>query len=864
MRRISLSFLLLLLTLESVAAQTVPPPQPKSANRSSIARAAAPTPQEQSLAYWTAETGWSSEIHLRNNQNNGALTVTPVLRTSDGTEVNLAPVIVQPQEVKAIDLDSAIVAAGATQLLESWGSVVLRYSAPFYGSLYAAEMIHRNGHAIAIHIDGLGQDQVLQVGGREGIWWLPKDSTSGYLVLSNQGGNPLALTLSLYDAAGNPRTQSIQLGPRATNRYSIRQLLAAASLSGRAYGGIKVSATSYAGSLNTFHFLYDETANFSAILKMFDFDPNTTLESRDYAHTGVWTLRAPMLALSSPDAVLGFPAGTTLQPQILVRNTTGKVINATLKFNWRNDTTTGHAAGPALRLNPFETLRVDIAALQDGKTLPPDARWTSVTLTTDSNPEEVIAVAASYDATFAYGAQTPFSDQLTFKWEGDQWEVDPLHDSMITAGNGGTGPTRAAFTIFYNQGTARYDIEQTLQPDEQMWIDVGKLITGQVPDKNGNALPVGLTSGSYEVRDLTHKGAGTLYEGKVIYDKTYGHAAYGCALCCGYGRPLLPDNPFDINTGSSAGEEVDAPDECQNGLLTDVSDSFFGQWSSDNTSIATVDTYGNVTGVSAGSTIARTFGTLYNNDEYRNCPLQGYRPSGSVNVAPTLSTISPAKGPLGVTVTVTINGSGFGTSPTVNAGTGITVTVNSATNTQIQASFNISASATQGNQSVTVTAGGQTSSSVNFFLQVPTSLSIVAQDSTTPEAACMFTSGGVQYTGCGVTRSFLYQVYDQANNTIQAEMLFWDSFGTVSPNPLNIGQFATTCTPAGTGPCGITTDSNGQFMEQSLSVCSVVCRSNGACVAGGPSVVTQTWHVGTGAIAQSISYYCQKVLVNGA
>ena len=80
----------------------------------------------------------------------------------------------------------------------------------------------------------------------------------------------------------------------------------------------------------------------------------------------------------------------------------------------------------------------DVAALQDGKTLPQDAHWTSVTLTTKGLPDEVMAVAASYDQSFHYGAQTPFSDQLALHWEGSMWEVDPYHNSIITVGNGGT------------------------------------------------------------------------------------------------------------------------------------------------------------------------------------------------------------------------------------------------------------------------------------------------------------------------------------------------------------------------------------------------------------------------------------------
>lgn len=43
-----------------------------------------------------------------------------------------------------------------------------------------------------------------------------------------------------------------------------------------------------------------------------------------------------------------------------------------------------------------------------------------------------------------------------------------------------------------------------------MWIDVGKPIREQVPDKNGKVLPQDLTSGPYQFRDLTDKFIGSL------------------------------------------------------------------------------------------------------------------------------------------------------------------------------------------------------------------------------------------------------------------------------------------------------------------------------------------------------------------
>ena len=67
-----------------------------------------------------------------------------------------------------------------------------------------------------------------------------------------------------------------------------------------------------------------------------------------------------------------------------------------------------------------------------------------------------------------------------------------------------------------------------------MWMDVGKLVREHVPDKNGKVLPAEVSTGTYEIRDLTNKAVGTLFEGKVVYDKTYGHVAYGCGECCAF------------------------------------------------------------------------------------------------------------------------------------------------------------------------------------------------------------------------------------------------------------------------------------------------------------------------------------------
>jgi hypothetical protein len=230
-------------------------------------------------------------------------------------------------------------------------------------------MIRKVGHPVAFHIDAMWESQELQAASREGVWWLPKDTTSDYLILANEGQNAIPLRLSLYDASGKQTQQALILGPHETARYSVRKLLQAAGLTG-SYGGIQVSDSAHSGSLDTLHFLIDETAGFSALLKMFNRDPNAKLEERDFAKTAIWTLRAPMLALSSPDPALAFPPGTTLRPQIFVRNTTAKPLDAAVRFNWSAAATVGKTLGPQLHLKPYETRQIDVAALQRGTTLP--------------------------------------------------------------------------------------------------------------------------------------------------------------------------------------------------------------------------------------------------------------------------------------------------------------------------------------------------------------------------------------------------------------------------------------------------------------------------------------------------------------
>ena len=246
------------------------------------------------------------------------------------------------------------------------------------------------------------------------------------------------------------------------------------------------------------------------------------------------------------------------------------------------------------------------------------------------------------------------------------------------------------------------------------------------------------------------------------------------------------------------------------------------------------------------------------------CPTVILLGSAPTCVGACITSISPSRGLIGATTSsVSITGMGFAGGH-VNTPAGIQVSnITTFTDTQIVADFVVSSTASPGDNSVSVSTAEGAGNSVNFFVQVPTSLSMVTGTASGTEGPCTSSA-------CGTIVSFTYQVNDQDTppQPINASMSFWDSFAAFSPDPLgmNSAALATTCTfnqQTNSGPCGVFTSSNGQFKEGALGACSTVCKVNGACATGGPSVVGQTWHIASSEVTQTISEYCQKVLVNG-
>lgn len=367
------------------------------------------------------------------------------------------------------------------------------------------------------------------------------------------------------------------------------------------------------------------------------------------------------------------------------------------------------------------------------------------------------------------------------------WSVDSTHNSLITTGNAGDKPARVKGTLRHSLGS--YELpEQTLQPGESIWLNVRELIQNQIPDREGKTIPLNITSGVYEFDQVDDDMVGSLYEGKLILDSTYGRATYGCANCCGYDALGLAPNPFGIDVGFSGQDQIYVENSCTGAITTRTSYGF--NWSTGSSTIAGVSSSGLVSAFSPGQTSSSASISLRTPGVW-NCPQQVQQVANTVNSKPKISGVLPGRGLIGNNVDVRILGTGLsGSGLTVSAGSGITVTTNSSSATEIRATFAIASDAMAGNHTVTVTVGGQTSSGATFYVQIPTKM---VRDTTYGEnglgslivigpSGTVFDRWGqvVVTNRCGVYRNIGYLLLDQADAVIQGDYIIREKFSNYS------------------------------------------------------------------------------------
>jgi len=159
-----------------------------------------------------------------------------------------------PGSPNPVDNVGSIAAASAPS---TRGNLRLRRTplplSPSSGTLYAAHDDSRLATLLAF-ISTPRELPDRQAGSREGIWWLPKDTTSDYLVLQPRRDRS-ALLLSLYDVNARENKQAVLLGPPRPTDFSGANSFRSAGFTG-SHRAHQVRPPRHAGSVDTLHFSF--------------------------------------------------------------------------------------------------------------------------------------------------------------------------------------------------------------------------------------------------------------------------------------------------------------------------------------------------------------------------------------------------------------------------------------------------------------------------------------------------------------------------------------------------------------------------------------------------------------------------------
>jgi hypothetical protein len=553
---------------------------------------------------------------MKNNLAAAPLTVTPVLRLASGQEVPLTPVTIPANASVSTSVNDGL-QEHAPYLLGragSYGSVVFRFTSFHAMNLHATAVPSFHGEPVALRVhahpavwdpaDTLRADGP---GSLEGIWWQPRSGLNDVLVISNSSDTTVNGALSLFDGGGKRWSEPLSFGPHQTERMEMSALLQKAGLSG-SFGGISFEVPAAAAAIDGAHLMYDEAGKFSTSLEMFSRDPRATVRERTGSEQKQWVMRAPMLALHEPDPALDLPPGTKLQPTIFLRNATGQNVSANITLSWRGDSGKGQAKLPVLQLAPFATQQIQVWAMQKQLGIPEDAHWAMVSLTTNAAPDDVIAIASSRDCTGTYDVGAKFIGGQGGRFAGGEWRADTTHNYIAAITNVGTKATDALLTLHYDNGGKKYELQQTVAPGEQMWVNLAQLIRGRVTDRKGNLLPVDVSAVTYDVQELT-PGGSSLMASDLAVNSALGQVVPNCISCCGYSQSSASFNPYPVDVIINDLETVGitAVNTCsgwKDFITVDIED-----WWTNNPNIAQMTT-AQVQGISVGSTTGFAEGTV--------------------------------------------------------------------------------------------------------------------------------------------------------------------------------------------------------------------------------------------------------------
>jgi hypothetical protein len=548
---------------------------------------------------WMIDANFKSTIYVKNLVETSEVSVTPILYLSNGVKFALAPVQLAPAGIAIIDVNASLQNLGIAPYATLNGYVELQYFwawEPICATVRNLDTLHSiifdYGARSTTSIQFANQPPPTP-GPRpitfEGMWWKQEPNVTGFVTLSNTTVEAVTAKLELSDNHGSDFWRdTVTISPHGTKLIELNQLLSAPT----SEGGIRVS---YSGSENDLLInggLQDQTNGYSASLH---FTEPMLLPS-----TSNVTIAELGLMSGPADPMLAFPADVVFTPYTVLRNSSSAPITGTPTFWWMAGGTAQSAQLPALTLRADETRTLDIPKMLASAGLKNFSGSISLVFDVQGNSAGLLMAGGSVDQKYTYVfAVVPKGVKVSAAKNLSYWSIGNGDDTMMTLWNAADDAQDLIFRLMFTGG--HYDFPIHLGPRTTQMFNVSEIVRSQTPDVDGNIIPLGITDGSAELMGAQGEVDSMLVamEAGIYNVKKATCGTYSCQTCNGVtDGSLYPLNSFTLALGTTI--QLNLIETWNSGVQYNMNGG--SNWSSSNTSVATVSSSGLVTGFVAGST----------------------------------------------------------------------------------------------------------------------------------------------------------------------------------------------------------------------------------------------------------------------
>ncbi|MGB8476679.1 MAG: hypothetical protein WCE61_21570 [Candidatus Acidiferrum sp.] len=438
----------------------------------------------------------------------------------------------------------------------------------------------------------------------EGLWWKPTANVTGFVALSNASAQPANAKVKISDKNNiQIGEQNVHLSPHGTK---IVQLSEMQSFPIGATGGLQIQYPGPATAMVLNGGLEDQESGFSANLAFhfFALPEPTKSTTETYAELGLMT--------GAADPMMSFPNGTTFTPFSLVRNVGDVPVTVTPSFYWMLGGSAVSSRQSPFTVAPFASVALDVPSLLAKAGLGSFSGSVNLILEAQGPSRSLLLASGSVDAKNTYVFQVlPRGVQESAAKSISHWSTGNGDDTMVTVWNPADEAQDFLFTLSFTGGHYRLPIH--LGPRATQTFNISEVIQNQIPDAEGNTIPLAMHEGSAKLSGMQADNEQILVAFDAgTYNVRKGTCWYYCISCDGVISAYVDDGTiYPLIVGGNSQYYLHA--QWNTGWSYYTSS---GSWSSNNTSIATV---GSSTGIGSGvSTGYTTFYSWVEGDVYNS------------------------------------------------------------------------------------------------------------------------------------------------------------------------------------------------------------------------------------------------------